>query len=102
MDGEPIPLDRTTPEAPDLHRLLARMRDGGVGLVAMEASSHALEQHRIDGVVYDAVAFTNLSQDHLDYHASMERYFAAKAVLFTPRHARRGSSTRTTRGAVGC
>ena len=66
------------------------MRDGGVGLVAMEASSHALEQHRIDGVVYDAVAFTNLSQDHLDYHASMERYFAAKAVLFTPRHARRG------------
>ena len=90
VDGEPIPLDRTTPEAPDLHRLLARMRDGGVGLVAMEVSSHALEQHRIDGVVYDAVAFTNLSQDHLDYHASMERYFAAKAVLFTPRHARRG------------
>lgn len=90
VDGEPLPLDRTTPEAPDLHRLLARMRDGGVGLVAMEASSHALEQHRIDGVVYDAVAFTNLSQDHLDYHASMERYFAAKAVLFTPRHARRG------------
>ena len=56
----------------------------------MEASSHALEQHRVDGVVYDAVAFTNLSQDHLDYHASMERYFAAKAVLFAPRRARRG------------
>jgi UDP-N-acetylmuramoyl-L-alanyl-D-glutamate--2,6-diaminopimelate ligase len=89
-DGEPLPLDRTTPEAPDLHRLLARMRDDGVGLVAMEASSHAIEQHRIDGVVYDAVAFTNLSRDHLDFHASMERYFAAKAALFTSRHARRG------------
>jgi len=89
-DGEPLPLDRTTPEAPDLHRLLARMRDGGVGLVAMEASSHALDQHRVDGVIYDAVAFTNLSQDHLDFHASMERYFAAKAALFTSRHARRG------------
>ena len=74
------PLDRTTPEAPDLHRLLARMRDEGVGLVAMEVSSHALEQHRIDGVVFDAVAFTNLSQDHLDYHESMERYFEAKAA----------------------
>jgi UDP-N-acetylmuramoyl-L-alanyl-D-glutamate--2,6-diaminopimelate ligase len=89
-DGEPLPLDRTTPEAPDLHRLLARMRDDGVGLVAMEASSHALDQHRVDGVIYDAVAFTNLSQDHLDFHASMERYFAAKSALFTPRHARRG------------
>ena len=91
LDGEPLPLERTTPEAPDLHRLLARMRDEGVGLVAMEVSSHALEQHRTDGVVYDAVAFTNLSQDHLDYHDSMERYFEAKAALFTERRARRGT-----------
>jgi UDP-N-acetylmuramoyl-L-alanyl-D-glutamate--2,6-diaminopimelate ligase len=90
IDGDPVPLDRTTPEAPDLHRLLARMREGGVGLVAMEVSSHALEQHRVGGVVYDAVAFTNLSQDHLDYHDSMEEYFAAKAALFTPSHSRRG------------
>ncbi len=57
----------------------------------MEVSSHALEQHRVGAVVFDAVAFTNLSQDHLDYHASMERYFAAKAMLFDPQHARRGA-----------
>ena len=90
VDGEPVPLDRTTPEAPDLHRLLARMRDSGVGLVAMEVSSHALAQRRVGGIVFDAVAFTNLSQDHLDYHASMQEYFAAKASLFTSRLARRG------------
>jgi UDP-N-acetylmuramoyl-L-alanyl-D-glutamate--2,6-diaminopimelate ligase len=90
IDGDPVSIDRTTPEAPDLHRLLARMRDRGVGLVATEVSSHALEQHRVDGVVFDAVAFTNLSQDHLDYHPSMQEYFAAKASLFTPRRARRG------------
>ena len=90
MDGDPLPIERTTPEAPDLHRLLARMRDRGVELVAMEVSSHALEQHRVDGVVFDAVAFTNLSQDHLDYHPSMQAYFAAKASLFTPGRTRRG------------
>ena len=50
----------------------------------MEVSSHALEQHRVDGVVFDAAIFTNLSQDHLDYHRSMDAYFAAKARLFTP------------------
>lgn len=88
--GAPAPLERTTPEAPDLHRLLARMREGEVGLVAMEVSSHALAQHRVGGVVFDAVAFTNLSQDHLDYHASMQDYFEAKASLFTPELARRG------------
>jgi UDP-N-acetylmuramoyl-L-alanyl-D-glutamate--2,6-diaminopimelate ligase len=91
IDEHPVPIERTTPEASDLHRLLARMRDAGVGVVAMEVSSHALEQHRVGGVVFDAVAFTNLSQDHLDYHASMERYFAAKAMLFDPQHARRGA-----------
>ena len=89
VGGEPAPLERTTPEAPDLHRLLALMRDSGVGLVAMEVSSHALAQHRVGGVVFDAVAFTNLSQDHLDYHPSMQDYFEAKASLFTSRLARR-------------
>lgn len=90
VDGAPVPLDRTTPEAPDLHRLLARMREAEIDVVAMEVSSHALDQDRVGGVVFDAVAFTNLSQDHLDYHASMEEYFSAKAELFTPSLARRG------------
>jgi UDP-N-acetylmuramoyl-L-alanyl-D-glutamate--2,6-diaminopimelate ligase len=80
--GEPVPLARTTPEAPDLHRLLGRMRDAGVTTVAMEVSSHALDQGRVGGVVFDAAVFTNLSQDHLDHHGSMESYFGAKATLF--------------------
>jgi UDP-N-acetylmuramoyl-L-alanyl-D-glutamate--2,6-diaminopimelate ligase len=89
VDGEPVPLARTTPEAPDLHRLLARMREAGVGAVAMEVSSHALAQHRVGGVTFDVAAFTNLSQDHLDFHPSMEDYFAAKASLFTSARAAR-------------
>jgi UDP-N-acetylmuramoyl-L-alanyl-D-glutamate--2,6-diaminopimelate ligase len=89
IKGEPLELARTTPEAPDLHRLLARMRDAGVRAVALEVSSHALAQGRVDGVVFDVALFTNLSQDHLDYHSSMEAYFAAKARLFTPALARR-------------
>jgi UDP-N-acetylmuramoyl-L-alanyl-D-glutamate--2,6-diaminopimelate ligase len=84
IDGEPIPFPRTTPEAPDLQRLLARMVERGVGAVAMEVSSHGLDQHRVDGIVYDSAVFTNLTQDHLDYHASMADYFEAKARLFTP------------------
>jgi UDP-N-acetylmuramoyl-L-alanyl-D-glutamate--2,6-diaminopimelate ligase len=83
-DGAPVPIALTTPEAPDLHRLLRRMCDDGVRAVAMEVSSHALSQHRVDGLRFDAAVFTNLSQDHLDYHGSMERYFEAKARLFTP------------------
>jgi UDP-N-acetylmuramoyl-L-alanyl-D-glutamate--2,6-diaminopimelate ligase len=82
--GEPAPLARTTPEAPDLHRLLAVMRDHGVTAVAMEVSSHALAQDRVGGVRFDVAAFTNLSQDHLDYHPDMGAYYAAKASLFTP------------------
>jgi UDP-N-acetylmuramoyl-L-alanyl-D-glutamate--2,6-diaminopimelate ligase len=82
--GEPVPLARTTPEAPDLHRLFAVMRDRGVTTVAMEASSHALAQDRLGGVRFDVAAFTNLSQDHLDFHPDMESYFGAKAALFTP------------------
>lgn len=84
IDGVPVPLPRTTPEAPDLQRLLARMRASGVRGVAMEISSHALAQHRVDGFAVDVAVFTNLSQDHLDYHRDMEQYFEAKASLFTP------------------
>lgn len=83
-------LDRTTPEAPDLHRLLARMRQDGVQAVAMEVSSHALAQERVGGIVQDVAVFTNLSQDHLDFHPTMEDYFAAKARLFTPELAAAG------------
>ena len=84
VGGEPVALARTTPEAPDLVRLLARMRDTGVTAVAMEVSSHALDLGRVGGVRFDAAIFTNLSQDHLDHHGTMERYFEAKASLFTP------------------
>ncbi|MBA3743142.1 UDP-N-acetylmuramoyl-L-alanyl-D-glutamate--2,6-diaminopimelate ligase [Sporichthya sp.] len=84
------PSARTTPEAPDLHALLAVMKERGVDAVAMEVSSHALDLHRVDGVVYDAALFTNLSHDHLDWHFTLEAYFQAKAVLFTPAHAKAG------------
>ncbi|WP_432494284.1 UDP-N-acetylmuramoyl-L-alanyl-D-glutamate--2,6-diaminopimelate ligase [Kineococcus auxinigenes] len=88
--GERVGSVRTTPEAPDLHALLARMVGAGVRGCALEVSSHALAQHRVDGLVLDVAVFTNLSQDHLDFHGSMEAYFAAKAQLFTPAHARHG------------
>jgi UDP-N-acetylmuramoyl-L-alanyl-D-glutamate--2,6-diaminopimelate ligase len=73
---------RTTPEATELQRTLARWRDDGVEVVAMEVSSHALELHRVDGTRFAVAVFTNLSRDHLDFHGSMESYFAAKARLF--------------------
>jgi UDP-N-acetylmuramoyl-L-alanyl-D-glutamate--2,6-diaminopimelate ligase len=79
----------TTPEAPDLQALLAVMRERGVTDVAMEVSSHALAMHRADGVTFDAAGFTNLSEDHLDFHSDMEDYFAAKASLFVPGRSRR-------------
>jgi UDP-N-acetylmuramoyl-L-alanyl-D-glutamate--2,6-diaminopimelate ligase len=78
---------RTTPESPMLQRLLARARDTGRRAVAMEVSSHALAQARVDGIRFDAAVFTNLSHDHLDYHGTVEAYFAAKASLFTPERA---------------
>lgn len=81
---------RTTPEAPELHAILAVMAERDLDTCVMEVSSHALVQHRVDGVVYDLALFTNLSQDHLDFHADMEDYFAAKADLFTPRRSRQG------------
>jgi UDP-N-acetylmuramoyl-L-alanyl-D-glutamate--2,6-diaminopimelate ligase len=80
----------TTPEATDLQALLAAMVEQGVGAAAMEVSSHALAVGRVSGTHYDVAIFTNLSQDHLDLHASMDDYFAAKAELFTPRYARAG------------
>jgi len=88
--GAAAPLARTTPEAPDLQRVFARMRHDGVRAVALEISSHALALHRTDGLVVDAALFTNLSQDHLDFHPSMESYFEAKRRLFAPTHAQRG------------
>ncbi len=75
---------RTTPEAIDLQRELADAVSSGVDVVAMEVSSHALVQRRADNVAFDAVIFTNLTVDHLDYHESMDSYFEAKALLFEP------------------
>jgi UDP-N-acetylmuramoyl-L-alanyl-D-glutamate--2,6-diaminopimelate ligase len=91
VDGRVIGYDRTTPEAPDMHRLLAQMRDEGVRAVAMEVSSHGLDQHRVGGIRFSCAVFTNLSQDHLDYHGSIEEYFRAKARLFTPEMAERAA-----------
>jgi UDP-N-acetylmuramoyl-L-alanyl-D-glutamate--2,6-diaminopimelate ligase len=79
LDGE-----RTTPEAPVLQSLLAGFRDSGRRAVAMEVSSHGLADHRVDGIVFDVAAFTNLSRDHLDRHGTMEEYFSVKARLFDP------------------
>jgi UDP-N-acetylmuramoyl-L-alanyl-D-glutamate--2,6-diaminopimelate ligase len=75
-------LDNTTPDALEIHRLLAQMKGAGAGAVAMEVSSHGLDQGRANGVAFDCALFTNLSHDHLDYHGSMEAYGAAKARLF--------------------
>lgn len=77
------PLSHTTPEPITLHRLLGTLTSAGVTHAAMEASSHGLAQRRLDGVVVQVGAFTNLTQDHLDYHVDFEDYFRAKAGLFT-------------------
>jgi len=81
--GAEVPMAHTTPEATELQALLARMRDAGVATVAMEVSSHALAQHRVDGTRFAAACFTNLSHDHLDFHGDVDSYLAAKARLFT-------------------
>ncbi|GAB4273637.1 MAG: UDP-N-acetylmuramoyl-L-alanyl-D-glutamate--2,6-diaminopimelate ligase [Coriobacteriia bacterium] len=86
------PAGRTTPESLDLQRTFAEMREAGVEAVAMEVSSHAIDLHRVDAVEFAVVAFTNLSQDHLDYHKTMEEYFAVKKRLFSNR----------SRGSVVC
>ncbi len=79
----------TTPEATEIHALLARMREAAVRAVAIEVSAQALSRHRVDGIVFDVAAFTNLSHDHLDDYADMEAYFQAKLRLFQPEFARR-------------
>lgn len=86
--GDPIPSLLTTPESTDVHALLALMRERGLDAAAMEVSSHAVSFQRVDGVVFDVAGFTNLTQDHLDLHGTMDEYFATKAELFTPRRAR--------------
>ena len=78
-----LPASRTTPESLDLHGLLAQMKAGGCRAAVMEVSSHALEQGRVEPIAFQVGVFTNLTQDHLDYHESIENYFAAKTLLFT-------------------
>jgi UDP-N-acetylmuramoyl-L-alanyl-D-glutamate--2,6-diaminopimelate ligase len=77
-----LPAARTTPESLDLQELLAQIRDAGCRAAAMEVSSHALAQDRTRGLEFNVAVFTNLTQDHLDYHGTMENYFEAKAKLF--------------------
>lgn len=84
-EGHPLPGGEglTTPGPVELQRLLRQLVDIGVKTVAMEVSSHSLDQHRVEGVTFDAAVYTNLTRDHLDYHRTMEAYFAAKAKLVT-------------------
>jgi UDP-N-acetylmuramoyl-L-alanyl-D-glutamate--2,6-diaminopimelate ligase len=82
VGGAEEPVERTTPEAIDLQATFARMLRGGDSACVMEVSSHALELHRVDGIHFAARVFTNLTQDHLDFHPTMEDYFAAKRMLF--------------------
>ena len=79
---EKIVLENTTPFAVQLYNLIADARDKGIQAIAMEASSHALAQKRLDGIEFDAAVFTNLTQDHLDFHGTMEEYASAKHRLF--------------------
>lgn len=82
IEEEVIPTHNTTPNIIDLQRLLARMKETGLTHVVMEVSSHALDMGRVAGCEYDTAAFSNLTQDHLDYHGTMENYCLAKAKLF--------------------
>jgi UDP-N-acetylmuramoyl-L-alanyl-D-glutamate--2,6-diaminopimelate ligase len=84
IGAERLPSSLTTPEAPDLQALFAVMAERGVSAAAMEVSSHSLALGRVAGTAFDVAVFTNLSQDHLDFHPDMEDYFRAKASLFVP------------------
>ena len=83
IGDEVIPTERTTPESFDLQALFGRMRSAGCSHVVMEVSSHAIALDRVGGVQFDVAAFTNLTEDHLDFHKTMENYCDTKAVLFT-------------------
>ncbi len=85
VSGTVEAVERTTPEATDLHRTFRRMLSGGDRACVMEVSSHALALHRVGAVRFAAAAFTNLTQDHLDFHPTLEDYFLAKALLFDGR-----------------
>jgi UDP-N-acetylmuramoyl-L-alanyl-D-glutamate--2,6-diaminopimelate ligase len=84
VGGRTEPVERTTPEAVDLQATFRRMADSGDAACVMEVSSHALELHRADAIDFDCAVFTNLTQDHLDFHGTLDEYFAAKRMLFTP------------------
>lgn len=88
IGSEIIPSTHTTPGAPELQALLARMKQSGCTAVVMEVSSHALKQHRTSGITFDGVVFNNLSPEHLDFHLDMEDYYQSKKLLFSvyPRH----------------
>ncbi len=83
IGDEVLPSSHTTPQALDLQALLGQMRDAGCKAAVMEVSSHALAQERVGGVEFDVAVFTNLTQDHLDFHGNIQNYFEAKARLFT-------------------
>src|SRR4051794_15487560 len=91
FEGDVTPMPFTTPEATELQRALADLRGRGADAVAMEVSSHALAEHRVDGTVFAVTCFTNLTRDHLDLHGSLDAYFAAKARLFTSRFTERAA-----------
>ena len=94
IEDERYPAPHTTPEALELNQFLARALDAGCTEAVMEVSSHALEQQRVFGIPFDVALFTNLTRDHLDYHRTMEEYFASKTILF------QGSGTEPPRVAV--
>ncbi len=89
INGIPAKSALTTPEAPQLQALFAVMREEDIDVCAMEVSSHAMVQGRVDGFTFDTAVFLNLGRDHLDFHKDVEDYFQAKASLFTPEHAGR-------------
>ena len=82
IGGRVLPAVRTTPEAPDIQSMLSQMDRSGCDSVIMEVSSHALDQYRVEGILFDVGIFTNLTQDHLDYHGTLEEYFSVKVRLF--------------------
>src|SRR3989304_4537454 len=91
-NGKTLPAPHTTPQAPELHKILREMKDAGVTHCVMEVSSHALEQKRAADCRFRAGVFTNLTHDHLDYHKTMEEYFRCKSILFEMLSASGGAS----------